>query len=590
VGVDSQSFSVTAQASGSYSYSGVVGAHVFARFTGRCGREGLVDVAAVDSNPVVVPPTITPPFAVQRTDNLAFVDADQVPGGVEVELVNLRVHGNPRGDEQMLLRIRGPGVDFSTTLSADEFAAGQAVLSPRIVARAPGELVIEVAFLGTEATPVTLRVVDDPGPGAEGEGEGEPPLFAGSTGCAAGGAGPNPGPGPGGLLFLAWVPWWARRRCLGAQRGPRLADNGPVAVRALLPFLLLLALPFAAAGGCDDEGTFDGGFIPDGGPPPGGVDPADIGKPCVFSAAIGENPANQCANGLECMMVSRDGVINTLGLAIPAWEDQFTVQNNDGSDTGYCTLVGNLQNPPQCPAGTQAKIFTSFAAPDGRAVACLRTCNASAQCPRSGDVCDPRFLDDGAGATTGFCVKSCQTDIPDCVRLGQFQVENGSLIPAMLLDDIQGGAVCDRSTGFCADALQKGTGSHGTPCTDGTQCAPGLACYQAPLFGGQASELGFCAARCAVDPQDGNFQGTCPVGTTCQPGLHLGFPEMIVITSDFQSLDSAVGVCFQRCSTGNLNSCDAFAGTQCRQADQRVMGAPWNNIAQCLPPQVAFEG
>jgi hypothetical protein len=77
------------------------------------------------------------------------------------------------------------------------------------------------------------------------------------------------------------------------------------------------------------------------------------------------------------------------------------------------------------------------------------------------------------------------------------------------------------------------------------------------------------------------------VAQTCQPGVTLGNPQMIVVDRS-GAFGSANGLCFPRCSTGALNSCDDFPGTVCAQTNQAVVGAAWNGIAQCLPPALAF--
>jgi hypothetical protein len=221
VGADSRSFAIGPEASGTYRYEGVAGAHVFARFTARCGRAELADTVTVDSGAVVVPPTLVAPFAVQRTDSLAPVAGNRVPVGVEVELVNVRVGGAPRGDETIEVRVDGPGVAFVATLGPDEFRAGQAVLSPRLTADAEGVLVLSARFLGAEAVPVTLTVAgleDDD----EGEGRpGGPGFVGGGSACSGGLPAPAAGWLPFALLGLALGLGLARPGASWPRRGAR---------------------------------------------------------------------------------------------------------------------------------------------------------------------------------------------------------------------------------------------------------------------------------------------------------------------------------------------------------------------------------
>jgi hypothetical protein len=164
VGVDELSYPLAGQAAASYRYDGVVGAHVFARFTVRCGTAAVFDEEVIESLPIVVPPRIGPPTSVQRADTLLPIAAGTIPVDVEVELVGLSVLGAPRGDELLAFSITGPGVNVSGELSPDQVGAeGFASLSPRFTANDLGEIIVDVSLLGTSAVPLVFTVVQDDG-------------------------------------------------------------------------------------------------------------------------------------------------------------------------------------------------------------------------------------------------------------------------------------------------------------------------------------------------------------------------------------------------------------------------------------------
>src|SRR5690349_15372111 len=104
-----------------------------------------------------------------------------------------------------------------------------------------------------------------------------------------------------------------------------------------------LAVTVAALGGaaCQKGG---GTFTPvgdDAGPGGGGVDFSKIGTACTYDPATEADPTNTCPVGLACLIVTRNGEINS-GLALDFWEDQTTIYRPDGKDEGYCTLFGTL--------------------------------------------------------------------------------------------------------------------------------------------------------------------------------------------------------------------------------------------------------
>src|SRR5689334_7644780 len=96
-------------------------------------------------------------------------------------------------------------------------------------------------------------------------------------------------------------------------------------VPAAFAIATLVPIALAVGGGaCDGSGTFDGGVGPDAGFGEGeGIDPADIGKPCTYNPADPghPNPANQCAPGLDCLIVTSDAAETgyDFGLGLPAW-------------------------------------------------------------------------------------------------------------------------------------------------------------------------------------------------------------------------------------------------------------------------------
>jgi len=378
---------------------------------------------------------------------------------------------------------------------------------------------------------------------------------------------------------------------------------------------LLVVGVMAGASGCPPS-TFVPND-PDAGPNNGGrITLADIGEPCVDDGS-GDNPANQCAGGLECVRVPRaardaalegramTGAETTLGLALPTLEDHLTVYNPDGSDEGYCTLVGTLQAPPPCPAGAIMKGFRSLVAPGGVALACLRPCEASAECS-GGRVCDARYFDDlgfdlnrgpQLNGTIGFCVRPCEADYPDCTRTGFAPIDGqGGVELQVLAVDITGGRICATS-GVCEDNLSIGTGNDGDPCNSSADCVEGAACFQidsrrrAPTDG-----TGYCATRCFVNQETGP-NGTC--GTSfCQEGMNFGyaqlpafdpqgiFAEAVPTLEGSPSTRLFNGLCFDGCVEGF--ACPQ-TGAICEAIDATAMNAAWNTISMCVPNEIALD-
>jgi hypothetical protein len=188
VSVDDSAFAVDAVAAGGYDYDAalVAGAHVFARFAARCGSDDVFADAVVDTAPVVLPPLLSAPFAVRRTDTFETVSLSAIPAGVEVELVDVAVQARPRGEERVVVSVRTSFVEVARVeLGAADFdVGGRALVSPAFVATA-GALQIDASFEGASAVAIDGEVVPVDIV-AEGEGEGEGDVDVGG-GCSAGG-------------------------------------------------------------------------------------------------------------------------------------------------------------------------------------------------------------------------------------------------------------------------------------------------------------------------------------------------------------------------------------------------------------------
>jgi hypothetical protein len=358
------------------------------------------------------------------------------------------------------------------------------------------------------------------------------------------------------------------------------------------PLLLLVLVP----GACTPGGSYDGGNARDAGPGSETVFLDDIGAPCIYDPRTGENPTNQCARGMECVMVSPDGAINPLGMTLGAFEDQFTVPLPDGTFEGYCSVVGHALQQPQCPLGSMVKLVRSPGAAGGFAAFCVKPCSSGAECGGT-RVCDTRFMDLAQGSQlVPACVKPCVFDMPDCAFTGVTVVpaDNGQTLATVVdTNSAFGGAVCVRSTGICGGTPSRGAGDKGAPCSTSADCAPSAACFQDELFARDRSDggLGFCATRCLVTQQG----DSCSAGSVCQPGLLFGYQfdpisggAMLLRDTTTGAFGASNGVCFAQCQQG-LDTCDAFVGTHCDAIDGNAMGAPTRaGVVMCVPNEVSL--
>jgi len=360
------------------------------------------------------------------------------------------------------------------------------------------------------------------------------------------------------------------------------------------------------------------GFVPVD-PLDGGVDPTvltaeDIGTPCIYNPAQPDlSPTNQCRGGLECAIVTRDVKeaifnnenpttgFNTMELTLPLYEDHLTVHNDDGTDTGYCTLIGTINVPPQCPVGTLAKGFSSQTQ-GGLAVACLKPCVVSADCDNGG-VCDARYFDDGSSGETGFCVRPCENDFPDCLRTAIVNVDpadTSTFVTQIANIDLQGGRTCNEVSGVCEDTGVRAIGNDGDACDDNGDCAKNALCIQENAAG-ERLDKGFCARRCYVGDGNGPDGRNGGCGTElCQRGLGYGMdPLAIYDPNDFlgalpkaggiETTDTRIadGFCFDICVGGA--GCGARTDVICAAVDDVKIGAAWNGSTMCVPPGIAFE-
>jgi hypothetical protein len=353
----------------------------------------------------------------------------------------------------------------------------------------------------------------------------------------------------------------------------------------------------AVLASCKPTGTYNGGNERDAGPGDEAVTVDDIGAPCVYDPRTGENPTNQCARGLECVIATPDGAFNTLGMTLGAFEDHFTVPLTDGTVEGYCSLVGNAASPPTCPLGSMLKFVRSAAAPSGFAAFCVRPCGSSAECGGT-RVCDTRFLDLQAGTgLVAACVKPCVLDVPDCTFTGVTVVptEDGQGLATVIdTDSVSGGSVCARATGICAATPGRGAGDKGAPCTTSADCAPSAACYQDELFERDRDDggKGFCVTRCLL--AEGESRG-CGPGAVCQPGLLFGYQfdpiaggGMLLRDTVSGQLSVSNGVCFAQCQIGNDTACNVIPETHCDAVDGNQIGAATVGVSMCVPDEIAL--
>ena len=395
--------------------------------------------------------------------------------------------------------------------------------------------------------------------------------------------------------------------------GTAVVDNDRMRVVCVVLSMLLLS-----AADCDG-GSFRP-EEPDAGPDPGGLSADDIGTPCTFDPQSSQNPSNQCAGGLDCVFVPRsvrdnalagitpNGNDNTLGMLLPVLEDHFTLHNDDGTDTGFCSIVGTVEQVPLCPIGTVLKGFRS-SFPGGIALTCLKPCQVSAQCA-AGLVCDARYFDETgyvvqngqltippANGTLGFCVRPCEVDFPDCTRTGfaPFNRE-GQISSQVAAVDVVGGRICDRGSGVCEDRRGTGIGNDGAPCNSSADCVQNAVCIQQDARGQRPADgIGYCATRCFVSNETGPT-GTCG-SDLCQPGLTYGYDVLPafdpngVFAAGLPSIDEGGptrainGLCFDRCVDGAPCADD---GRICDAVDAAAVQAPWNGFSMCIPPELAL--
>jgi hypothetical protein len=349
------------------------------------------------------------------------------------------------------------------------------------------------------------------------------------------------------------------------------------------------ALVFTACSalGCNGNvGHFDGPLL-DGGPVEG-INPDDIGTPCVYDPQTQLNPTNACPRGLSCLISTRDGrFMLPDGYALPFWEDQITQRLANGTEIGQCTLVSTLGQPFSCPAGFTVKSFSNRGDPTSLApiLACLRNCTQASECRRQGDVCDVRFAD-----APSVCVRGCVSDVPDCIRSANITAKERAL-SFLSIDDLQGAALCDTATGICDAQFDHGNAKPGELCQSSLDCAVGSTCWQPETFG-QTTGFGFCGVACKPDAE--NIQGTCTApGFICQAGFTRGFgnpfgaPDDGVgfLAADFDvdppELFEGGGFCFAQCNVEA--DCGTFLDTQCGQSNDAIMELPWNGQTMCLP-------
>jgi hypothetical protein len=366
--------------------------------------------------------------------------------------------------------------------------------------------------------------------------------------------------------------------------------------------------------GCSPGGTYEPP-TPDAGFEGDTVSAEDIGTPCTYSQANPEtSPTNQCRSGLECAIVTReitDAIFtgtrptqgfNTMGLAAPLHQDHLTIHNDDGTDTGYCTLLGTLEFPPACPLGTLAKAFQSSAT-GGFTVACLKPCTTSSECA-AGAVCDARYFDDNSGGETGFCVKPCEADFPDCVRTAVTNydpADQNALAMQLAGIDLGGSRVCNQASGLCEDTGIRGVGTDGALCADSSDCAEPGSCIQRDNTG-VFLDNPYCATRCLVTEGDENgLNGTCGQDL-CQPAMGFGaanlpvfdpedqfgsvYPDVPVV-AEGSSTKQVNGLCFDSCVDGF--GCGTRTNVTCGELDADKAGAAWNERTMCLPDGLLLE-
>lgn len=159
-GVDGTIHSPDDVVAGEWRAALIPGARVFARLVARCGSANVFHQVTVDSSPVVVPPELTAPSTLQRTDDLRVVGLETIPVGAEVEVVGLSVHASPRGTEAVTIHIEGAGIDESFDIRAADIGTGTTAISPTFTPTTTGSVVISATFLDSSSLPVELAVIE----------------------------------------------------------------------------------------------------------------------------------------------------------------------------------------------------------------------------------------------------------------------------------------------------------------------------------------------------------------------------------------------------------------------------------------------
>ena len=405
--------------------------------------------------------------------------------------------------------------------------------------------------------------------------------------------------------------------------GGDFVETEGMRVHKVWAMAMAMAMAMAWTTGCPPPGRFDPD-TPDAGAIEEGISADDIGVPCTFDPQSSANPTNQCRGGLECVFVPRsvranalagfppNGDDNTLGMLLPVLEDHFTSYNDDGTDTGFCSLVGTLEQIPLCPLGTVLKGFSS-SFPGGIALTCIKPCEVSAEC-NSGQVCDARYFDESGytstngevlpaqpAGTLGYCVRPCEVDFPDCARTGFAPIDAAGVNFSSQVDalDATGGRICNAGSGLCTARQGTGSGLDGDPCNSSADCVVESVCIQQDARGFRPADgVGYCARRCYVDSRTG-LTGSCAnQQDLCQPGLTYGYDVLPLFDplgdyiDDLPSFDeggpsrAANGVCFDRCAEG-------FAcreGLVCESVDAEAMQAAWNGQFMCIPEEIVLAG
>jgi len=353
---------------------------------------------------------------------------------------------------------------------------------------------------------------------------------------------------------------------------------------------LAAALILSLATACTDSGDFDGGVEPD--PEPNAtptITAADIGTRCVYNPTTGENPSNDCAPGLTCLIVTRDLAYapyafgDQRNLSLPLWENHFTYYRADGNDEGYCTLVATQTAGVQtCPVGTTNKALWS------NMQACVKNCTQALDCNREGFACDLRFIDISS-VGGNHCVRKCTNDEPDCVRTGWFtDPQTQQARPMVAIQDLLGASSCNLESGICQFRQEFGNAGPGERCYSNADCQDEMICLNGPMIGQPDQTGGACGQPCIPHPQPqtaADLQSTCTSGNVCQAGITGGLSPYTVIDLDNGQTNNLGGYCFPQCAL-NTSNCAAYEGTACGQINEAVFGQGWNGVSMCLVPEL----